>query len=110
MSNAIDPQLARTITDILRAAVPRGLQRILLFGSRAAGTARPDSDVDLLVVESKVADRLAEVARLRAALSGLPHPVDVWVMDAVEFEETRGVIGGLAYPADRYGVVLHADG
>jgi predicted nucleotidyltransferase len=109
MSNVVDPQLARSITDILRAAVPRGLQRVLLFGSRATANARSDSDVDLLVVESRVADRLAEVQRLRVALACLPHPVDVWVMDSEEFEETRGVIGGLAYPADRYGIVLHAD-
>ena len=109
MPPGVDPLLARTITDCLRAAVPRGLRRVLLFGSRASGAARPDSDVDLLVVETDVRDRLAEVARLRTALAGLPHPVDVWVMDAVEFEETRGVIGGLAYPADRYGVVLHED-
>jgi predicted nucleotidyltransferase len=105
----IDPRLASSITDRLRAAVPHGLQRVLLFGSRATGHARPDSDVDLLIVESRVVDRLAEVDRLRSALAGLPHPVDVWVMDSLEFEETRGVIGGLAYPADRYGIVLHAD-
>ena len=50
---------------------------------------------------------LRKVRRLRQAVYGLPYPVDVWVMGEQEFEETKNVIGGLAYPAQKYGVVLH---
>jgi predicted nucleotidyltransferase len=47
------------------AAAARPL-RIILFGSRAAGTATADSDFDLMVVEDQPFDRYAEMVRLRA--------------------------------------------
>jgi hypothetical protein len=30
-------------------------------------------------------------------------------MGEEEFEETKGVIGGLAYPANKYGIVIYAN-
>jgi hypothetical protein len=45
--------------------------------------------------------------RLRQAVADLDCPVDVWVMGEQEFDETREVIGGIAYPAHKYGVVLY---
>ena len=35
------------------------------------------------------------------------YPVDVIVMATERFEETKGVIGGVAYPAHKYGRVLY---
>jgi len=80
---------------------------VILYGSRAQGTATEDSDFDLLVVERDPVSKREEMLRLRQALSDLGCPVDVWVMGEEEFEETRDVIGGLAYPAHKYGVVLY---
>ena len=45
--------LARLSKDI-RARLGEHLRRIILFGSRARGDAKPDSDYDLLVVVDKV--------------------------------------------------------
>jgi hypothetical protein len=45
--------------------------------------------------------------RLRQVVSDQTHAVDIWVMGEEEFEETRDVIGGLAYPAHKYGLVLY---
>ena len=84
------------------------VKRILLYGSRAAGMAEPDSDIDLLVVESGSPDKLDERTRLLSSLPELPVSVDLWVMGQEEFDETKNVIGGLAYPAHKYGRVLHA--
>ena len=80
---------------------------IWLFGSRARGTHRPDSDFDLLVVEADPVSKREETRRLREAVKDLSVPVHVWVMGELEFEETKNVIGGLAYPAHKYGVVLY---
>jgi len=81
--------------------------RIILFGSAATGTATSDSDIDLLVVEDEVDDVRAESVRLRRALGDLGRPLDVLVMRAERFEKTKDVIGGIAYPANKYGVVLY---
>ena len=48
-----------------------------------------------------------ERQRLRVYLTDVLYEVDVWVMGEMEFEETKEVIGGLAFPAHKYGVVLH---
>jgi predicted nucleotidyltransferase len=81
------------------------IRRIILYGSRARGTALPDSDFDLLVIEADPVSKCEEMQRLRRAVQDLSYPVDVWVMGEQEFEETKNVIGGLAYPAHKYGVV-----
>ena len=48
-------------------------EQIYLFGSRACGNARPDSDIDLLIVESEPfrtnRSPAAKLARIRRALS-----------------------------------------
>jgi predicted nucleotidyltransferase len=81
------------------------IRRIILYGSRARGAASPESDFDLLIIETDPVSKREEMQRLRRAMHGLPYPVDVWGMGEQEFEETKHVIGGLAYPAYKYGVV-----
>ena len=82
------------------------VSRIILYGSRAMGTASEESDYDILVVETDPVDKLAEMRRLRALFHDLDVPMDIWVMGEMEFEETKDVIGGLAFPANKYGAVL----
>ena len=50
-------------------------QRIILFGSQARGDADAGSDIDLLVIETEVPNRAAEMVRLRRLLSPLPAAV-----------------------------------
>jgi hypothetical protein len=35
------------------------------------------------------------------------YPFDVIVMSVERFEESKGVIGGIAYPANKYGKVVY---
>jgi len=107
MTNDIDRSIVEELTRRLLAHDGARIKRVILYGSRAQGTARPESDYDLLVVESGPVATHEEVMRLRRALDDLSLSVDVWVMDEQEFQETKNVIGGLAYPAHKYGVVLY---
>jgi predicted nucleotidyltransferase len=81
--------------------------RVIVFGSTATGTATADSDVDLLIVLDEVDDARLESVRLRRALSGMDAPLDVIVMRADRFEETKNIVGGIAYPANKYGRVIY---
>jgi predicted nucleotidyltransferase len=83
--------------------------KINLFGSAANGPMTRDSDIDLLVIEQAPADLRDEMVRIGSALSGIGRPVDVIVMGAERFEETKDVIGGIAYPANKYGKVIYED-
>lgn len=85
-------------------------QRIILFGSAAAGLMTKDSDIDLLVLESRLGDNRRESVRIRQAVRGLGYPFDIIVMANKRFEETKNVIGGIAYPANKYGKVIYDAG
>ncbi len=101
----IDERLISEIVNrILSAANPR---RIILFGSAATGTMTFDSDLDLLVIEDDFTNQREENMRLRKTLRGLGMPVDVFAMTSERFDETKGVIGGLAFPANKYGKVIY---
>ena len=103
---AVDETLTREIIRrILKVAAP---DRIIMFGSAASGQMTQDSDIDLLVVQNVSENPRNESVRIRRALGDIGYPVDVIVMATERFEETKGVIGGIAYPANKYGRVLYA--
>jgi uncharacterized protein len=76
--------------DLLREVVRRILSagspaKIVLFGSWARGQARPDSDLDLLIIEASDLPRHRRARRHRMALLGLFPAKDivVWTPDEV---------------------------
>jgi predicted nucleotidyltransferase len=80
--------------------------KVILFGSHARGDARPDSDLDLLVIEPEVKSRRAEFVRLRAALGNLGVPVDLIVVPESHVDEWGHFEGTLLNDALREGRVL----
>ena len=82
-------------------------ERIIIFGSAASGQMNRDSDIDLLVLKSAPGNPRQESVRVRQALMGLGYPFDIIVMDTERFEESKGVIGGIAFPANKYGKVIY---
>jgi predicted nucleotidyltransferase len=102
---SLDERLVAEIVGRIRSvATPR---RILIFGSAAVGAMTPDSDIDLLVLEDRVADARADRLRIRQALRGLGWAFDVVVMTTERFDETKGVVGTIAYPANRQSHVVY---
>jgi predicted nucleotidyltransferase len=83
-------------------------ERIILFGSRARGGAKPDSDVDLLVVMPVRRSKLQAEIELRILLRDIAVPKDVLVTTPEEFEWRKRVPGTVERPADRDGRVLYA--
>ena len=90
----------------IRAAAP-GAQ-VILFGSRARGEARADSDVDLLVVEATVEDSSREEVRLRRALRGLGLFADIVVVTAAQASRLRDEPSSIVGVAFTEGRVLAA--
>jgi len=83
-----DQLLGEIVRRILSVGAPR---KIVLFGSRADGRARPDSDLDLLIVEESDLPRYKRSARYRRALCGLFPAKDIVVWTPAEIEEWRAV-------------------
>ena len=101
-------QMARVI---VREVEP---ERIILFGSHARGEARPDSDVDLLVIErepfGKQRSRRREAARLWRALARFPVPKDIVLYSQDEADARMQTPGHLVAEAMREGRVLYERG
>lgn len=83
-------------------------RQIILFGSWARGGQTPDSDVDLLVVVDRVADRRALRIAMRQAVNGMGLCKDIVLVSAEEFENKRNVPGSIVYPAALEGRILYA--
>ena len=83
-------------------------EKIILFGSRARGEQKPDSDVDLLVVVRDVDDRRKLRIEMRRAVTAMGLSKDILVLTSDEFEVKRKIPGTIAYPADKEGKVLYA--
>jgi len=88
----------------LEGNLPSG-SRMIVFGSQARGDSRPDSDLDLLVIEPEVANRFEEMARLSTLLGQRLIPADVVVFSAEVFERQKSIINTLAWRAAREGKV-----
>ncbi|MBI5564416.1 MAG: nucleotidyltransferase domain-containing protein [Chloroflexi bacterium] len=103
----IDSQLTDEIVRrIVNAIRPH---KIILFGSRARGEARPDSDIDLLVIASSSQPRHRRAAPLYGALSDILAPMDIVVYSPEEVQDWSAVRQAFVTTALREGKVLYED-
>ena len=86
-------------------------EAIILFGSYATGQARPDSDVDLLIVQSAPfgphRDRRKEMTRLWRALARFVVAKDILLYSRDEVEQWRDARNHVIARALREGKVLY---
>ena len=83
-----DPVLVR-FRQALAEIYGNRLERVVLYGSRARGDARPDSDYDVAVFLRDMDDRFKELDRLAHLSTDL-------------VEETGDVVNAMAYRAGAY--------
>ena len=100
----IEPSTIQQAVEALVGAAPPG-SRVVLFGSQATGRADARSDVDFLVIEPEVDDRVSEMLRLNEVLRPLKLPVDLLVMSSKTFEQWKDTPNSLAYQVAREGRV-----
>lgn len=81
--------------------------KIILFGSRAQGNARADSDYDLLIIEPSKLPRYKRSASYRRALIGIGPSKDIVVWTPDEVQEWREVPNAFITTALKEGIVLY---
>ena len=108
MITVSDEILAEMVQTIVREVDP---ERIYLFGSRARGNARADSDVDLLIVERKSFgpqhSRFQEINRVYRVLSSFRIPKDILLYSDDEFAKWRTSINHVVGRCNREGKLLY---
>jgi len=107
-SGSIDPSNDDLIGDIVRRIVQTAQpEKIILFGSRARGDARPNSDFDVLVIKESSEPGYRRDAPLYVALAGLPVEVDVLVYTPEEVAEWAQVPQAFVTTATRVGKTVY---
>jgi uncharacterized protein len=97
--------LAETVRCLVAEFNP---QRIYLFGSRARGPAREDSNYDVLVLlNAPEAGSHEDQVRAVGALYGLHWPVDAIVMSADRFKYLSGAAASLPATVKREGRLVY---
>ena len=80
-----------------RLAAEFNPQKIYLFGSRARGDHKPESDYDLvLVIESSNVDMHARNIKAGEILWGVKAAVDVFVYTRAEFDKMKDQFSSIA--------------
>lgn len=83
-------------------------ESVWLFGSRARGGARPDSDFDVLVVlPDELGDKASDYRYVLEPLLGSGLPCDVVPCSLADFERAKDVPGTIAYEAFHSGRQLY---
>ncbi len=104
----LDDAVFQRMVDIIVREVDA--ETIILFGSHARGDARPDSDVDLLIVEKEpfgaLKSRRKESGRLYLALMDIPLAKDILLYSREEFDRWKSSPHHVVGRALREGRVL----
>ena len=74
---------------IIRELEPLGIERIILFGSYAAGNPNDDSDLDLFVIKETDLPRPQRTVQVRKMLYGSMIPIDLIVYTPKEIDESK---------------------
>ena len=93
------------LTQVVTVFQPR---RVILFGSRARGDARADSDFDLVVVlDDDTPDERLSSRRRYEAHRGFPASVDIVPCRESALTERARAIGSFAHTVMSEGVVVY---
>ncbi len=108
MTTVTDQALEDFVQAIVQEVDP---EQIYVFGSRARGDARPDSDVDLLVVEREPfgpqRSRWQEITRLLNLSARMRMPVDFLLFTEAEIAEWRESLNHVVGRCLREGRLLY---
>ena len=108
MTQITDELLDQMVQAIVEEVDP---EQVILFGSRARGDAREDSDVDLVVVEAEPfgqdRSRYQEAVRLYKVLAGSGVSKDILVYSRDDVEYWRDSLNHVLARALREGRVLY---
>ena len=97
-----------TITELIEKAGFK-VEKIILFGSRAKGNWRTDSDWDLLIIVDKnitfmEMKKIIGDIQIRLAREKIPN--DIIIRSVQEFSVAKESIGNLSYYAKREGIEI----
>jgi predicted nucleotidyltransferase len=101
VDEAILDEIVRRLVDKLQPG------KIILFGSRARGNQRPDSDVDLLIIKPSSESPHRRLRPAYQALWGIRVPIDILWYTPEEVADWSTISGHVVTRAAREGRILY---
>jgi predicted nucleotidyltransferase len=101
-----------TIISVIKEELSKqniAIQKILLFGSRAKGTARNESDWDFMAVVDKdinIEDKIKLISVIRLRLAKQLIDADIIIKSVKDYSEQSKNVGYITYYAAKEGVSL----
>ena len=95
---------------ISRIATRFNPDKIILFGSYAAGNPNNDSDIDLLIIKDTDLPRHKRSFDIQKSLIGSMIPIDILVYTTKEFDQEKNVKNSFLYSVIRSSKVLYERG
>ena len=107
--NPLFPEIIKITEIIVREYSP---DKIILFGSRARGDIRPDSDIDILVVSDREKDlpRHKRGQNVRLKLAGISAPLDILFYTHDDLNRFKNIRQSFCATVQREGVELYGKG
>ena len=99
-----DKKLEEIINRILQVIIP---DKIILFGSRARGESREDSDYDILIIKSGIEDELKTENAIYRSFIGMIANADILVRTPEEVEKSKNKVVSVIKTAIKEGVVVY---
>ncbi|MGH7449519.1 MAG: TaqI-like C-terminal specificity domain-containing protein, partial [Longimicrobiales bacterium] len=104
----IEPEVPEDIRELgARIGEIEGIEKVMLIGSWARGDARPDSDVDLLVVDAPDGDRSRRYVDVRMHIGHHARAIDLLLITPDDFARQRADAGSFVARVLVEGLVLH---
>lgn len=94
-------EIVRRIVEVIQP------EKVILFGSQSRDEARPESDIDLLVIAKSTQPRYRRSAPLYGVLSDILVPMDILVYSPEEVKEWSKVRQAFVTIAIREGKVIY---
>lgn len=101
LSNHIKSEIKKRLTSKF------DIEKIILFGSQARGTANNKSDVDLLLIGDVKYDRYKMMTDVLRSLGKMEYAFDVVILSSDEFEEHKYMPGTVARYAFKEGKIIY---
>ncbi len=98
-------QIQKIVDQIVKGYQP---EKVILFGSYAAGKPNADSDLDFCIIKKTSAGMLERRREVRRLFDPYLHPMDVFVFTPVEFNTRKRVFGSLPFIVSTEGKLLYA--
>lgn len=99
-----DKTLEEIINRILQVIIP---DKIILFGSRARGEARADSDYDFLIIKKGITNIGKIEGNLYENFIGLEEPINIILTTPDKLEKYKDTLGYVYKPALKEGIVVY---